>query len=133
MLLAVFVTLLLAALFYAGLSVGGDGPRSSDPSLPATTQTVAMAACSEDSPDHCWVWSRMGNRRRAVVDLRTGKKVVVGPCAFRQLWLYGNADLSKPSQQMKGDWWAIHNGCKPTTPQSGGTLYVHPTGNVEAR
>ena len=73
----------------------------------ASTRTACGA---EDSA--AWVWSRCGNHKRGVVDLRTGRRVVVGPCAFRRLWLHGNADLSRPADRMRGDWLAIHTGCR---------------------
>lgn len=58
--------------------------------------------------DYCFNWATMGNRHRGITDLRTGKFRVVGPCAYKRLWLFGNA--GGPS--LRGDWWAIVNGCK---------------------
>lgn len=71
------------------------------------------ARCQEDAP--CWVWSRMGDHKRGVVDLRTNALVVVGPCAFRRLWMHGNARLWSQADRMRGDWWAIHHGCERTS------------------
>jgi hypothetical protein len=98
-------------------------------SLPSSTTTVDIVArCAEDDP--CWTWSRMGNHRRAVLDLASGRRVVVSPCTFRHMWMNGNAALSKRSEQMRGDWWAIHHGCDPAPGQS---VYIHPTGLTEVR
>lgn len=68
--------------------------------------------------------------KRSVLDLSTGRRVVVSPCTFRHMWMNGNADLSKSSERMRGDWWAIHHGCDPAPGQS---VYLHPTGLTEVR
>lgn len=74
------------------------------------------AQCSEDDP--CWVWSKMGNRKRGIVTLH-GTPMVVGPCKFSRLWRSGDirhvvtvdgvryATLEK----LRGDFWAIEHGC----------------------
>lgn len=79
------------------------------PDVAAGQPTRAPRCGAEDAPT--WTWSRCGNHRRGVIDLRTGLRVVVGPCAFRRLWLHGDADLSRASERMRGDWYAIQHGC----------------------
>lgn len=78
--------------------------------LAVLPSAVGATQCQEDQP--CWTWSTMGNRKRSVIDLRSGQRVIVGPCAFRNLWLHGNADLSHKSDRLRGDWTAIHYGCR---------------------
>jgi hypothetical protein len=109
----------------AGSLIPSDAPTQR--ALTAHTTTIdVVARCAEDDP--CWTWSRMGNRRRGVLDLSTGQRVVVGPCTFRHMWLNGNADVSSASERMRGDWWAIHHGCDSLT-----VVGVHANGIVEYR
>jgi hypothetical protein len=78
--------------------------------------TVHVACGAEDGAT--WTWSRCGNRRRGVRDLRTGRVVIVGPCAFRRLWMHGDAGIDGKAGTvdgpMRGDWWAIVHGCAPS-------------------
>lgn len=122
-----------AAVFAAVLGLGAAGgslvpedapaPRA----IPLHTTTVDLATrCAEDDP--CWTWSRMGARRRSVLDLSTGQRVVVSPCTFRHMWINGNADVSGAAERMRGDWWAIHHGCDAVT-----VVGIYPTGLVEYR
>jgi hypothetical protein len=94
---ALFVVIALAAML----------PALAKPT--DATSARHTIACQEGDP--CWSWSQMGNRKRGVVDLRTGLRVVVGPCAFRRLWMNGDANLV-PNARLKGDWYAIKHGCE---------------------
>jgi hypothetical protein len=115
---------------------GGAAAGSLIPSYAPTQRTVVShtttvdiaARCAEDDP--CFTWSKMGDRRRGVLDLASGRRVVVGPCTFRHMWMNGNADLSKSSERMRGDWWAIHHGCGS---QPGQSVVVHAAGFTEVR
>jgi hypothetical protein len=80
--------------------------------LDAPAAIVQPVRCREDMP--CWVWSRMGNRKRGIRTM-VGRLRVVGPCQFHMLWLPGKVDLTgsrgASSQPMRGDWWAVLHGC----------------------
>jgi hypothetical protein len=92
------------------------------PSDAPTQRVLVQPAASVTLPAR---WTR-----RSVLDLSTGRRVVVSPCTFRNMWMNGNADLSRASDRRRGDWWAIHHGCEP---QPGQSLYVHSTGLTEVR
>jgi hypothetical protein len=122
--LALYVLLFLKAAEY---EVTSREPTAPSRSLTATTQplSVAVPACMEDDP--CWVWPKMGNRKRGVYDLARKQYRVVTPCQFRMLWMNGDADLHKDSQRMRGDWYAIHHGC------DNATVTMHANGTPEVR
>lgn len=113
------------ALALAAIGCGSqalDHPDHQAPARSVPEVTRVQRLCQEDDP--CWTWSKMGNRRRSVVDLATGERVVVGPCTFRHMWMNGNARLGA-GDRMRGDWWAIHHGCDR------GTLALHANGLPE--
>lgn len=72
----------------------------------------AASTCMEDAP--CWTWSKMGDRRRGVTAYVRGgtERRVVGPCAFARLYWSGR--LAPHTASLRGDWWAIANGCTPS-------------------
>jgi hypothetical protein len=77
--------------------------------------SAATPACQEDQP--CWVWSKMGNRKRGIVTA-WGDSRVVGPCGFRREY-----DRSRKVgmgryflrtnriEGLRGDYWALRHGC----------------------
>lgn len=77
---------------------------------------VSASHCAEDSA--CWVWSRMGNRKRGVVTV-WGTPLVVGPCRFARLFHTGHLRYGITLDgtyyplldQMRGDVWARMHGC----------------------
>lgn len=103
-LLAVVLATLAGASIWGGFAVPADRAMAVAPGYAPASRTV----CHEDRP--CWIWSRMGNRRRGVVTMR-GTPIVVGPCTYARLWRAGSLDRTHRSQRMRGDWWALLHGC----------------------
>ena len=75
---------------------------------PTTGRTAPETRCLEDEP--CWRWSTMGNRKRGIISVRSGRRVIVGPCRFARMRMRGAIDWRR-TPHIRGDLYAIRYGC----------------------